>query len=198
MSSSFFKPFYIFFLTLIILILFISCFFGPTILSGSVEDYDDSYYSINLNDEYVWPAPGYTTITSPFGYRSLPTAGATSYHAGVDIGAPKGSKLIAVCDGKITFTGFLGGGGYTITLSVNNMRITYCHVSPTYIVKTGDVVKKGEVIGYVGPKNVYGVPGNQYYDENGNPTNGATTGPHLHFGVRVDGKYIDPLSLFKD
>ena len=39
--------------------------------------------------------------------------------------------------------------------------------------------------------------GNQYYDENGNPTNGATTGPHLHLGVRIDEKYIDPMSLFE-
>ena len=42
-----------------------------------------------------------------------------------------------------------------------------------------------------------GFLGNQYYDENGNPTNGATTGPHLHLGVRIDGKYIDPISLFE-
>ena len=193
MSSGFFKFFYILIFFLIFLVIFISCFFGPVIL----EDYEEFYSSIDLSAEYVWPAPGYTTITSPFGYRDLPTAGATSYHSGLDIGAPEGSKLIATCDGEITFTGFLGGGGYTITLSVDNMRITYCHVSPTYIVKKGDKIKKGQVIGYVGPKNVYGVPGNQYFDENGNPTNGATTGPHLHFGVRIDGEYINPLLLFQ-
>lgn len=158
MSNSFFKLFYIFFAILIFCVIFISCFFGPNILCNSSYNSDDFYYSFDLNDKYVWPTPGYTTITSYFGYRNLPTAGATTYHAGLDIGAPKGTKLVAICDGKITFTGFLGGGGYTITLSINNMKITYCHVSPSYIVKKGDIVKKGQVIGFVGPKNVYGVP----------------------------------------
>lgn len=48
----------------------------------------------------------------------------------------------------------------------------------------------------VGPKNVYGVSGNMYKDENGNPTNGATTGCHLHLGIRVDEKYQNPLNYF--
>ena len=76
------------------------------------------------------------------------------------------------------------------------MKITYCHVSPKYIVKEGDNVVKGNIIGYVGRKIVYGVKGNPYKDSNGNPTNGATTGPHLHLGVRVNDEYIDPLSLY--
>ena len=139
---------------------------------------------------------GYTTINSYFGHRTSPTSGASSYHSGLDIGAPEGSNFIAVTSGTITFTGFLGGGGYTITLTSGNIKFTYCHVSPNYIVKKGDYVVQGQVIGQVGPKNVYGVKGNQYKDENGNPTNGATTGPHLHFGVRIDGNYIDPLNLF--
>lgn len=199
MSNSFFMPFKFLIGFIICMILFISIFFIP-FMSDSSLAYSPSSNTITSMDisssGYVWPSPGYTTINSYFGYRTSPTAGASSYHSGLDIGAPEGSKLIAVTSGTITFTGFLGGGGYTITLSRDNMKFTYCHVSPVYIVKKGDPIIQGQVIGYVGPKNVYGVKGNQYYDSDGNPTNGATTGPHLHFGVRVNGNYIDPLSLF--
>lgn len=139
---------------------------------------------------------GYTKISSYFGKRTSPTSGASSYHSGIDVPAPPGSKLIAVNDGEITFTQFLGAGGYTITLSFDNFRVTYCHCSPNYIVKVGDFVKQGQVIGYVGPKNVYGVKGNIYFDSAGNPTNGATTGPHLHLGIRIDGNYQNPLNFF--
>ena len=142
------------------------------------------------------PFHGYTKISSYFGKRISPTSGASSSHSGIDIPAPPGSKFIAVQDGEITFAQFLGAGGYTITLSFNNFRVTYCHCDPNYIVKVGDTVKQGQVIGYVGPKNVYGVKGNIYFDENGKPTNGATTGPHLHLGIRIDGKYINPLDFF--
>ena len=60
--------------------------------------------------------------------------GASSFHKGIDIGAPEGTKLYAICDGKITFADFLGGGGYTITLSKEDMKITYCHVSGNFLV----------------------------------------------------------------
>lgn len=145
---------------------------------------------------FAWPIPGYTKITSPFGKRNSPTAGASSYHKGIDIGAPEGTVLIAVCDGNISYTGFLGGGGYTITLSHDNFKITYCHVSPNFVVTTSDIIKQGEVIGYVGPKYVYGVPGNTYKDSSGRPTNGAITGCHLHLGIRINNEYVNPLDYF--
>lgn len=195
MSNSFFRPFLFFILIIICFIIFIPCLFIPdnNLSFSSIN----SGYQFDIGDsDYVWPSPGYTSINSYFGKRSSPTAGASSYHKGIDIGAPEGSVFIAVASGKITYTGFLGGGGYTITLTVGHMKVTYCHVSPHFIVQEGQFVSQGDIIGFVGPKNVYGVKGNPYQDSNGNPTNGATTGPHLHLGIRVDNDYLDPLSLF--
>lgn len=83
--------------------------------------------------------------------------GASSSHSGIDIPASQGSKFIAVHDGEITFCNFLGAGGYTITLSFDEFKISYCHCDPNFIVKVGDKIKQGQVIGYVGPRNVYGV-----------------------------------------
>ena len=138
MSNSFFTPFKNFFLLIIFLILFISLFFIPIFLfffSNYTSAINSNIILDISSSGYVWPSPGYTTINSYFGYRNSPTAGASSYHSGLDIGAPEGSKIIAVTSGQITFASFLGGGGYTITLTSGNMKFTYCHVSPNYIVK---------------------------------------------------------------
>ena len=72
--------------------------------------------------------------------------GASSSHSEIDIPAPQGSKLIAVADGEITFCQFLGAGGYTITLSFDNYKVSYCHCEPNFIVKVGDQIKQGQVI----------------------------------------------------
>ena len=193
MIGSFSKPLNYIIVTVMVLTIFICTFFMPEMhidfenrIIG--EDMEISEYG------FVWPIPGYNKITSYFGKRNSPTQGASSYHKGIDIGAPEGTVLIAVADGEITYTGFLGGGGYTITLSIEDMKITYCHVSPTFIVEVGQKVERGEIIGYVGPKYVYGVKGNTYTDSTGKPTNGATTGCHLHLGIRVNGEYTNPLN----
>lgn len=189
-------------LSLIIIFTVTICIFFIPFFSysnyNSNLNYSGDFIFIDTSRDYIWPIPGYTRISSYFGKRNAPTAGAATYHTGVDIPAPEGTSLFAVCDGKITLTGFLGGGGYTITLEPENtnVKFTYCHVSPNYIVSEGDKIYKGQLIGHVGPKYVYGVLGNQYSDENGIPTNGATTGCHLHFGFRINGKYANPLNLF--
>lgn len=97
--------------------------------------------------------------------------GASTFHSGIDIGAPEGAKLIASIKGKITKASWGGAGGYTITIKNDTYTVSYGHVSPEFKVEVGDEVNKGDVIGNVGPKNVYGVPNNPYKDSAGNPTN---------------------------
>ena len=187
-------------ITRIIIFVIIICFlFIPTMSADTelkpVEKGEKIFYG-NLN--FAWPIPGYTAISSPFGKRTAPTSGASTFHKGTDIPAPEGTTLIATCDGEITFIGFLGGGGYTITITNSDgLKISYCHVSPNYIVSVGQLVEQGEVIGNVGPKYVYGVVGNNYKDASGNPTNGATTGCHLHIGFRENGEYVNPMNYLK-
>ena len=192
--------YFIIFFTIII-----SIFFIPVVSSTNSEmlksfkDFEESQIIFLGNTNYAWPIPGYTRLSSPFGKRKAPTTGASTFHKGIDIPAPEGTKLIATCDGNITFTGFLGGGGYTITLtSLDGVKISYCHVSPNYIVNVGDTITQGQVIGHVGPKYVYNVSGNIYFDpSNGKPTNGATTGCHLHLGFRINNNYVNPLDYLQ-
>ena len=153
------------------------CIFFIPIFSSTASTTESDYQEIITTnpDGFVWPLPGYTRISSYFGKRTSPTTGASSSHTGIDIPPPQGTIFIAIADGEITFRQFLGAGGYTITLSFGNFKVSYCHCDPNWMVSVGDTVKQGQVIGCVGPKIVYGVPGNQYKDSEGNPTNGATT-----------------------
>lgn len=109
------------------------------------NEFNSEIIDFNPNG-FVWPIPGYTKISSYFGKRVSPTSGASSSHSGIDIPAPPGSKFIAVADGEITFCDFLGAGGYTITLSFENFKVSYCHCDPNFIVSVGDKIKQGQVI----------------------------------------------------
>ena len=191
-----FIKYFIPFVAFIVLVptLFIPAFTVPTNLETNLQDgiqkFDISHSS------FKWPIPGYTRISSYFGRRNSPTKGASSYHQGIDIPAPAGTSLIAPCNSQVIATGFKGSGGYTISLKFNKLEFVYHHVSPKYIVKIGDYVLAGQIIGQVGPKNVYGVKNNPYKDSSGKPTNGATTGSHLHFSIKKDGKAVNPLDYF--
>jgi len=109
-NSSFFMQFYKLFFFIFILILFITIFFIPVLSIDSDNIYSNTIYTSTTNEDFIWPIPGYTYISSFFGKRIAPTNGASTFHKGTDIPAPPGTPLLAVADGIITFTDFLGGG----------------------------------------------------------------------------------------
>ena len=166
----------------------------------SVGEFIDGIFKseeIVADAEFPVVGKSFKDITSGYGKRTAPTSGASTFHSGIDIGAPEGTKIIAIADGKVIKTAWGGAGGYTITIESGEYSFSYCHSDPNFIIKVGDDVKKGQVIVKVGPKNVYNVPNNPYKDSNGKPTNGATTGCHCHFTVRKNGQTINPLTILK-
>ncbi|MDO4486026.1 MAG: peptidoglycan DD-metalloendopeptidase family protein [Bacillota bacterium] len=126
--------------------------------------------------EFTFPASG--EITSSFGYRNAPTAGASSYHEAIDIGAAAGSDVAAADGGQVTYCGWYGGKGNMVRIKHGNGTYTeYSHLQG-YTVQKGDAVAKGQTIGLVG-------------------STGVSTGPHLDFRVKVNGTYVDPMIYFK-
>lgn len=101
MLDSFYRFFLIAF---VLLTLLITIFFFPFLPQSSVS-FETNFYKL-YDSGFIWPAPGYTRINSYFGKRTSPTAGASSYHKGIDIGAPQGAKLVAIADGSISFADF--------------------------------------------------------------------------------------------
>ena len=122
---------------------------------------------------FTWPVPDSKRVTSDFGPRPSPTAGASSNHKGIDIGAPKGSKIVAVAPGKVIISRYSSSAGYYISIDHGGGLCTvYMHCNEL-LADVGDVVAGGEVIAKVG-------------------STGISTGPHLHFGVSLSGTYVSP------
>ena len=120
------------------------------------------------DDALQWPLPVAGTITSPQGYRTDPITGETSYHSGTDIAVPEGTPILAAADGTVTIANALDswGGSYGYYVKIDHgggLTTLYAHCS-SICVTTGQQVKAGEVIAYVGQT-------------------GRATGPHLHFEV---------------
>ena len=142
------------------------------ILSSAILSTNDSEEKIDnpevsnfyFDGNFFWPVPGFHRITSPFGPRKSPTSGSSSNHSGVDIAAPEGTFIYSAISGIVSFVGFKGAGGCTITTIADNISVSYCHVSPNYVVSVGQVINIGEHIGNVGPKILHGIPNNPYKD----------------------------------
>ena len=143
MFSSFFRNIFSTFLLIFLVVIFISCFFIPFLSNNPSYSFEtivlQKHDNISIsNSGFAWPTPGYNNITSSFGYRKSPTGNSGNFHSGLDIGAPTGSNLVAICDGQIVFCGWSGSGGFAITLVSGNLRISYCHTSPNFFVQKNE------------------------------------------------------------
>lgn len=125
------------------------------------------------NIKFIWPCPVSSRITSKFGSRTSPTAGASSNHKGIDIGAPTGSDIVAAAAGEVVISTYsYSAGNYVMINHGGGVYTVYMHASKL-LCKVGETVKQGQVIAKVG-------------------STGYSTGPHLHFGVRLNGTYVNP------
>lgn len=126
---------------------------------------------------FQWPVPSSHTITSNYGYRIHPISGTKKLHAGIDIGAPGGSNIVAADAGTVVLSsfGYNGGyGNYVIISHGNGITTRYAHCSNLFV-SAGESVSKGQVIAAVG-------------------STGASTGNHCHFEVRINGGSKNPLN----
>ena len=121
-----------------------------------------------------WIVPcSYRKISSPFGERESPTAGASTYHQGVDLAGPEGTPIYASRGGTVTSAKYSNSGGYMVTIDLGDgFKNVYMHMTH-YIVSAGQSVSQGQKIGEMG-------------------STGISTGRHLHFAIIYNGEYVNP------
>ena len=123
--------------------------------------------------QFKWPAPSYTRISDDYGNRTHPILGTQQFHNGVDMAAPSGSPILAAYDGEVIAASYSASMGNYIMIDHGDGLITiYMHASAVNV-SPGTMVARGERIGSVG-------------------STGRSTGPHLHFSVRLNGSYVSP------
>jgi murein DD-endopeptidase MepM/ murein hydrolase activator NlpD len=126
---------------------------------------------------FIWPAPSSKKVTSLFGTRLHPIYNTYRYHAGIDIGAKRGTNCIAADTGTVITAKYSSSyGNYIVISHGNGVTTLYAHLD-SILVNNGDVVTQGDVIGKIG-------------------STGASTGPHLHFEISVNGSRVNPLDYF--
>lgn len=142
--------------------------------SGSSGSYTSSTY-VKGRGSLIWPAVGCNTVTSPYGYRSL--RGRRSFHGGIDLagGNARGKTVVAAASGRVVSAGWGGAYGYRVIIDHGNgMSTLYAHMlSGSICVSAGQYVSGGSAVGKVG-------------------STGNSTGPHLHFEVRINGNRVNP------
>ncbi|MEO0092207.1 MAG: M23 family metallopeptidase [candidate division WOR-3 bacterium] len=121
----------------------------------------------------IWPVAGW--LSSGFGYRRSPWSGKSEFHEGIDIVAPAGTPIFATADGRVRSAGYKAGWGQYVEIDHGFGYLTFYAHCQTVRVRTGQNVKRGEVIATVG-------------------RTGSATGNHLHYGIKVAGNWVNPLN----
>lgn len=134
----------------------------------SQMEQDVNYIKSTVN--FIKPVNG--VISSKFGLRNSTIATVSKNHKGTDIAAVTGTKIVSATDGTVTYTSSKGDYGKHIKIQVDDVILLYAHCNKLYV-KEGDVIKQGQEIAEVG-------------------TTGNSTGPHLHFEIRYQERFIDP------
>ena len=127
---------------------------------------------------FMWPVPASSRITSQYGYRIHPVYKTKKFHSGIDIGAPYGVDILAAADGTVTLATTNGGYGKCVIINHGSGITTLYGHNSTLLVSVGNKVTKGQVIAKAG-------------------STGVSTGPHLHFEVRVNGSTTDPMQYLR-
>jgi peptidase, M23B family len=139
---------------------------------AAAQQSSSGYSWVQGTGQLGWPVSG--EITSPYGYRTHPIWGTTIYHSGIDIGVDEGTPVHAADGGTVAWSGWMGGYGYAVVIDHGNgMSTLYAHNSDL-AVSEGQDVGKGQVVAYAG-------------------STGNSTGPHVHFEVRISGDPVDPM-----
>ncbi len=138
-----------------------------------------AYYTLkgdSLRRAFLASPVPYSRRTSGFGMREHPILHTQRAHLGVDYAAPTGTPVMSVADGVVVESGFQGAFGNMVVVQHNARQSTvYAHLSRMNV-KRGQTIKQGDIVGAVG-------------------TTGLSTGPHLHFEFRINGRHVDPLTL---
>lgn len=127
---------------------------------------------------FTWPAPGNNQITSYFGGRESPVAGASSNHKGIDIACNTGDPIVAAASGTVIVATYNYAEGNYVCIDHGGGVVTLYMHNSSLLVSVGQSVSAGQTIAQAG-------------------STGISTGPHCHFGVRVNGTYVDPLTYLQ-
>lgn len=153
---------------------------AEAIIAAAEQNSSNSSTSTYTGGIFTWPVPGTTpaNITSPFGNRTSPVAGASSYHRGIDIGCATGASVVAASSGTVIVATYNYAEGNYVCIDHGGGVVTVYMHNSALLVSVGETVSAGQQIAAAG-------------------STGISNGPHCHFGVRVDGTYVNPMPYFQ-